>query len=267
MLRVIPVTFCRRFLRRYCPDQQQCRIWSAKCRSVLYDWLTRFGKACVVLWGLGIAVFLSFSRRIRRTELMTTAIGRARELPHDVACCWRQLDRKWQIWSVCTLLAVIFLPLLFAFGGRGTGPSSESSNVRGDEAVKNGNMPVRHTGTAIRYSVTDLGTLGGETSKAYGINNSGQVVGMAATKRGEEHAFVWQASSGMFDILGQEGSIAFGINNSGQVVGMASGSSSEREVAPSYGRPVVGCSTSARLEEKKPLPSASTTAAMSWGRP
>jgi tetratricopeptide (TPR) repeat protein len=38
------------FLRRYCPDQQQCRLWAAKCRSVLYDWLARFGKACARGW-------------------------------------------------------------------------------------------------------------------------------------------------------------------------------------------------------------------------
>src|SRR5579872_5824089 len=34
---------------------------------------------------------------------------------------------------------------------------------------------------AVLYSVTDLGTLGGTTSRAYGINNTGTIVGQAYT--------------------------------------------------------------------------------------
>lgn len=44
------------------------------------------------------------------------------------------------------------------------------------------------------YSVTDLGTLGGELSRAAAVNNSGQVVGDAATADGEMHAFRWSGS-------------------------------------------------------------------------
>ena len=67
----------------------------------------------------------------------------------------------------------------------------------------------------------DLGTFGGKGSIAFGINNSGQVVGGAMTKSGDVHAFLWQASRGMLDLgtLGGIGTIAFGINKSGQVVG------------------------------------------------
>jgi probable HAF family extracellular repeat protein len=39
-----------------------------------------------------------------------------------------------------------------------------------------------------RYSVTDLGTLGGGTSKGYGINARGQVTGEAVTSGGVFHA-------------------------------------------------------------------------------
>ena len=39
---------------------------------------------------------------------------------------WRQLDRKWQIWSVCALLAFLSLGLLFVFSGRGTGPAVDA---------------------------------------------------------------------------------------------------------------------------------------------
>ena len=44
---------------------------------------------------------------------------------------------------------------------------------------------------APRFSVTDLGTLGGGTSKGYGINASGQVTGEAVTAGGVFHAFLY----------------------------------------------------------------------------
>ena len=40
-------------------------------------------------------------------------------------------------------------------------------------------------------TMTDLGTLGGATSWAYGINNRGQVVGYSETASGEMRAFLW----------------------------------------------------------------------------
>ena len=76
---------------------------------------------------------------------------------------------------------------------------------------------------AQRYSVTDLGTLGGGTSKGYGINASGQVTGEAVTAGGVLHAFLYTPGSGMSDLgtLGGGSSKGYGINASGQVTGEA----------------------------------------------
>ena len=45
------------------------------------------------------------------------------------------------------------------------------------------------------YDIVDLGTLGGSRSSAYGINNRGQVVGVAETADGDLHAFLWNSGT------------------------------------------------------------------------
>ncbi len=79
------------------------------------------------------------------------------------------------------------------------------------------------TGTDGR-NMTPLETLGGNSSSASDINDSGQVVGKSDTSSGGNHAFVTGTNgSGITDLgtLGGNSSRAEAINNLGQVVGEA----------------------------------------------
>src|SRR5690242_5642930 len=71
-----------------------------------------------------------------------------------------------------------------------------------------------------RYTVIDLGTLGG-SSNARSINNRGQVVGESETRAGKTHAFLWQHGriEDLGTLPGYEDSIALAINDHGWIVG------------------------------------------------
>ena len=90
------------------------------------------------------------------------------------------------------------------------------------------------------YDIKDLGVFDGTYSHAFGINNTGQVVGASSTDLSSSHAFLY--SNGSMTDLGNLGrspgrpdkdqALAFAINDSGQIVGSYS-------YAP-YGTPMPG---------------------------
>ncbi len=81
---------------------------------------------------------------------------------------------------------------------------------------------------AISYTngaITDLGTLGGSKSWAYGVNGAGQIVGDSTTASGADHAYIYSNGT-MTDLnslidpnSGWTLEQAFAINDSGQIVG------------------------------------------------
>lgn len=70
-----------------------------------------------------------------------------------------------------------------------------------------------------KYTITDLGTLGGSYSQAFAINASGQIVGVAGTPSGSGHAFLYSGGV-MFDLnLPGTSGTARAINVAGQIAG------------------------------------------------
>ena len=90
--------------------------------------------------------------------------------------------------------------------------------VVGDGQLANGNFRGMIWGPD--GSVILLGTLGGNSSQATDVNNSGEVVGFSTVASGYQHAFS-MLDAMMIDLgtLGGGSSYAYGINDSGEIVG------------------------------------------------
>jgi probable HAF family extracellular repeat protein len=85
----------------------------------------------------------------------------------------------------------------------------------------------------VGFSVTNLGTLGGSTSEARAINDSGQVVGYAFNANQKRRAFLYNGAMQDLGTFGGTESVAYDINNAGQIVGWAK-NGAEREQAFLY---------------------------------
>lgn len=99
--------------------------------------------------------------------------------------------------------------------------SAYAINQSGQIAGASGSHAALWTGN----SVKDLGALGGTWSEAHGLNNEGQVVGVADTPSGS-HAFLWADGASMKDLgalPGDSSSRANHISDQGDVVGASEG--------------------------------------------
>jgi probable HAF family extracellular repeat protein len=87
----------------------------------------------------------------------------------------------------------------------GTGPSAPSHHA---------------AATAATYTIKNLGTLGGNQSRASAINNVGQIAGWSRTTSGQAHAFLYHAGK-MQDLGALAGGLseASDLNDAGVVVG------------------------------------------------
>jgi probable HAF family extracellular repeat protein len=72
------------------------------------------------------------------------------------------------------------------------------------------------------FTVMDLGTLGGSRSSAYGINASGQIVGVSTTANGSTRGFIYDNGS-LVEVgtFGGRDSLAYAISDFGTVTGRA----------------------------------------------
>jgi probable HAF family extracellular repeat protein len=100
----------------------------------------------------------------------------------------------------------------------GNGLLAGTSAVNGGFYDDYGNLiPYTHAATFSNGQVHDLGTLGGNFSMGYGINDSGTVVGFSLDADDHRRAFIYR-NGAMQDLGLADNYHAFDINNAGQVL-------------------------------------------------
>src|SRR5437016_5570374 len=72
---------------------------------------------------------------------------------------------------------------------------------------------------AAQFEVTDLGTMGGASSKALAINNRNEIVGQSTDANGVGHACIWRKGVHRAISGCDSASSAGGINDGGMVLG------------------------------------------------
>lgn len=107
--------------------------------------------------------------------------------------------------------------VLTDLGATGAWSEATAINTAGEVVgLSNGHAFLYRDGT-----LRDLGTLGGASSIAKGINDRGQVVGMASDERGVPGPFLYDGT--LRALAGPLESAALDINNRGEVIGSAEG--------------------------------------------
>ena len=80
-------------------------------------------------------------------------------------------------------------------------------------------LPITQVQCTAPYIAADMGTLGGDSTYAHGINQHGEVVATYETPGGQEHAFFWNGAMAELGTLVGQQSSAHDINDLGQGVG------------------------------------------------
>lgn len=81
-------------------------------------------------------------------------------------------------------------------------------------------LAIAASGVAQSYTITDLGTLGGNASGARGINANGQATGYLAKANGSSTAFLYTGGKmNSIGTLGGTSAIGLAINSSGEIAG------------------------------------------------
>lgn len=107
----------------------------------------------------------------------------------------------------------------------GGGKLSSASSINAAGVVVGSSRDASNAMYAVRYDGTlhQLATLGANFGTAFGINDSGLVVGYSMTSGGQAHATAWTSDATAVDLgtLGGTLSQALAVSNNGTIVGMS----------------------------------------------